>query len=92
MLFVIHGTDKPDSLEVRKANRDAHLEYLANFQSRVGGPLLDEAGQMCGSLIILEAENLAAVQDFVANDPYGNAGLFESVRINEFKKVMWPND
>lgn len=90
MLFVIHGTDKPNSLEIRTANRDAHLAYLSTFDSRVGGPLLDEDGQMCGSLIILEADSLKAVQDFVANDPYGNAGLFESVRINEFKKVMWP--
>ena len=90
MLFVIHAKDKPDSLELRQATRPAHVEYLSTFDTPVGGPLLDENGNMCGSCIILEAPDRAAAEAFVAGDPYGQAGLFESVELHEFMKVSWP--
>lgn len=92
MLFVIHGTDNPDSLHIRKATRSAHLEYMATFATPVGGPVLNEAGDMCGSLIILDVEDLQAARAFVVGDPYGAAGLFESVTVQEFKKVSWPGE
>lgn len=90
MLFVIHALDRPDSLDLRQATRPAHLEFLADFDTPVGGPLLDEEGQMCGSCIVLDVVDRAAAEAFVANDPYGKAGLFTSVTIHEFMKVSWP--
>ncbi len=90
MLFVIHALDKPDSLELRQETRPAHLEFLADFTISVGGPIKDENGEMCGSLIILDVEDRAGAEAFVAGDPYGQAGLFQSVNIHEFMKVAWP--
>lgn len=90
MLFAIYGTDNADSLSIRKATRSAHLDYLAQFNTPVGGPLLDENGEMCGSLILLQVETLADAESFVAGDPYGAAGLFESVLIKGFKVSAWP--
>lgn len=90
MLFVIHAIDRPNSLELRKATRPAHLEFLAGFETPVGGPLLDADGQMCGSCIILDVPDRAAAEAFVENDPYAKAGLFESVDVHEFMKVSWP--
>ena len=41
------------------ANRPAHLAYAHDEKNpakvKIGGPYLDEKGDMCGSLIILEA-------------------------------------
>ncbi len=90
MLFAIRALDKPDSLQLRKDTRAAHLEYLADFTTPVGGPLLDTDGNMCGSLLLLEADSLDAAQAFAEGDPYRKAGLFESVEIHEFMKVAWP--
>lgn len=90
MLFVIHAKDKPNSLDIRKATRDAHLAYMADFDTPVGGPMLDADGNMCGSCIILDVEDRAAADAFVAGDPYGKAGLFESVDVHEFMRVSWP--
>ncbi len=90
MLFVIYAIDRPDSFELRKATRAAHLEFLADFDTPVGGPLLDTDGQMCGSCVVLDVPDRAAAQEFVANDPYAKAGLFESVQLHEFMKVSWP--
>jgi uncharacterized protein YciI len=53
----------------------------------MAGPFL-EAGQMCGSLVILDCESLDAAQAWAAGDPYAAAGLFESVSVTEWKKVI----
>lgn len=90
MLFAIHAIDKPDSLELRKATRPAHLEFLADYEIPVGGPLLDADGEMCGSCLILDVPDRAAAEAFIAGDPYGVAGLFQSVELHEFMKVSWP--
>jgi uncharacterized protein YciI len=52
------------------------------------GPLLDDAGEMIGSLVILDVADMAAAQAWAANDPYAKAGLFESVDLIPWKKVI----
>jgi uncharacterized protein YciI len=90
MIWSIHCEDKPDSLALRQETRPSHVEYLGGFDVAVGGPLINEAGDMCGSCILLEAPDRAAAEAFAANDPYAKAGLFERVSIHEFKTVFWP--
>ncbi len=90
MRFVVIAHDKPNSLELRKSTRDAHLAYMSEFDTLVGGPMLDTNDDMCGSVVIFEAESKAEVEAIAANDPYMLAGLFESVVIRGFKTVMWP--
>lgn len=88
--FVLICTDKPKSLDLRMANREAHLAYAKDFADsiRLGGPLLDAAGDMAGSMFVLEAEDRAAAEAFSANDPYNKAGLFQSVDIRPFRPVL----
>jgi uncharacterized protein YciI len=89
MLFALICRDKPGALEIRKANREAHLAYATAHGGVVfGGPMLDEQGDMIGSMLALEAEDRAAAEAFAANDPYARAGLFESVEITGFRKVF----
>lgn len=90
VLFVLHAIDAPGSAQIRQTTRSDHLEYLSKFDTPVAGPLLDAEGAMAGSCIFLEAADLTAAEQFAANDPYAKAGLFESVSIKEFKKVIWP--
>jgi uncharacterized protein len=81
--------DKPGALEVRKANRAAHLAYIeATGVVEMAGPFLDGDGGMAGSLVILQVDDLAAARDWAAGDPYAQAGLFASVDIREWKKVV----
>lgn len=89
MLYSIYCEDKADSEDLRKANRDAHLAYVEDFDILLGGPMLSEDGEtMIGSLIVMEAEDRAAVDAFTASDPYGLAGLFERVTVRPFRKVI----
>lgn len=89
MRFVLLAKDKPNALQTRLDNRAAHLDYVAaTGVVETGGPLLDEDGEMCGSLIVLEVADLAAAQDWAANDPYAKAGLFGDVTLRAWKKVI----
>lgn len=89
MLFAIYALDKTGSSELRAATRDSHLAYLDGFVSQMllAGPLLNEAGQAVGSLIVVEAETQTAVEALAAADPYAQAGLFESVAIRPYRAV-----
>ncbi len=88
-LYMLLCTDRHGALDIRKANRAAHLDYVAETGCVVlAGPVLDEAGEMAGSLIILDLPDIEAVRAWGAQDPYAQAGLFESVRAQEWKRVI----
>jgi hypothetical protein len=81
--------DKPGHLQTRLDNRAAHLEHIrVSGVVEMAGPFLNPEGQMTGSLVVLEVETLAQAEDWAVNDPYAKAGLFESVSISEWKKVI----
>ncbi len=81
--------DKPGSLQIRLDTRPAHLDHIkSSGVVEMAGPFLSETGEMCGSLVVLEVETLAQAQDWAARDPYALAGLFDSVQITEWKKVI----
>ncbi|MET3664110.1 YciI family protein [Caulobacter sp. 1776] len=85
-LFVIICKDKPGALETRMATRPTHLDYLnGSGLVKAAGPLLSDAGSPIGSLLIIEAEDKAAVQTLLDNDPYTAAGVFESTEIQSWR-------
>ncbi|MDA7475300.1 YciI family protein [Planktomarina temperata] len=45
-------------------------------------------GALQAALLVLEVENMAAAQAWAENDPYNKAGLFESVTLSQWKKVI----
>ncbi|CTQ49675.1 YciI family protein [Jannaschia donghaensis] len=89
MLHALICTDKPDHLEVRKTNREAHLAHLkADPHVIQAGPFINAAGEMSGSLIIFDTPDRAHVEAFAAADPYARAGLFDDVRIETWNRVI----
>ena len=89
-LFVLNCIDKPSGLSLRMATREAHLVWVGGRmdQMKLGGPFLDEAGDMAGSLMIVEAADLAAAKAFNADDPYTRVGLWERVDIRPFRMTI----
>jgi uncharacterized protein len=81
--------DKPGALQVRLDTRAAHVAYLQETGVvDLAGPFLDEAGQMTGSMIVLNVDNMQQARDWAAGDPYAKAGLFASVTLTEWKRVI----
>ncbi|CUH45278.1 MULTISPECIES: YciI family protein [Ruegeria] len=88
MLIALIARDKDGALQTRLDNRAAHLAYIEETGVVAqAGPLLD-GDAMIGSLIILEVEDMAAAQNWADNDPYAKAGLFQSVDLIAWKKVI----
>jgi hypothetical protein len=90
--FAVIGHDGPRGGELRKLHRPAHLaglEPLARAgRIRHAGPLLDERGEPIGSLVVLEAADLAEARAIAARDVYVTEGVFERHEVRETKAVF----
>ncbi len=86
MLFTVINTDRIGQLELRMATRTEHLAFLDSEVTRIvnGGAMLDAEGKPCGSVLIIEAADLAEAEAFAAADPYAKAGLFASSIVRRF--------
>jgi uncharacterized protein YciI len=85
MLFALLCKDKPGSRQVRLDTRPEHVAFLEGLNGErklaFAGPFLDADGKPNGSLVVVEAPDMAAAKALSAADPYARAGLFESVEI-----------
>ncbi|TPN83760.1 hypothetical protein FJ987_05110 [Mesorhizobium sp. CU2] len=88
MLFAFVCKDKPNSLQLRIDTRPPHVAFLEGLNAEgklaFAGPFLNAEGKPDGSLVVVEAPDLAAAQALSAADPYAKAGLFESVEIRQW--------
>lgn len=89
MRAVLICLDNPGHEDLRKATREAHLAHIRSTGVvEMAGPFLSPEGGMTGSLIVLDVPDLAAAKAWAASDPYAKAGLFASVDVREWKKVI----
>jgi uncharacterized protein YciI len=87
--FVLICHDKPASLDLRMATREAHLAYARSSGCvRAGGPFLDPDGQPIGSMLIIETDSLSEAHSFASHDPYALAGLFQSVDLRPWRLAL----
>ena len=89
MLFCVVAIDKPDSLALRMATREAHFAYgKETGVIRLGGPFLDGKDDMAGSLILFEADDIESAKRWHAGDPYVKAGLFAHSEVRPWKPTF----
>jgi uncharacterized protein YciI len=90
MEFVIYALDKPGDGEARRTARAAHLRCITENASHFvyGGPLLGDDGTTRGSLMVLRFDNRAALDSYMAQDPYFSAGIFHSVTVWPSRQVI----
>jgi hypothetical protein len=95
-LFAVWATDHDGILALRERVRPAHRARLRapgtdEVKVVLAGPTLDRpAGCMNGTLLVVEADDLGAVQRFVDGDPYLEAGVYRSVEIRPFVCGLGP--
>lgn len=91
MLFAIHMIDRPGAAELRAEVAEAHREFVGKYVDKMllGGPMLADDGKTAvGSLIVMDFADREAAMDMMAQEPYNQAGLFESVTIRAFHAVV----
>lgn len=98
MYYAIISEDTVNSLDKRKVARPAHLARLQQLADDgrllIAGPhpAVDndnpgEAG-FTGSLVVAEFNSLQDAQTWADEDPYVAAGIYASVIVKPFKKVL----
>ena len=98
MWYAIISEDIENSLEKRGLARPAHLDRLHTLKEAgrllIAGPhpAIDnnepgEAG-FTGSLVVAEFDSLADAQAWADADPYVAGGVYASVTVTPFKKVL----
>lgn len=98
MLYLVMGEDTPGSLAKRLAARPEHLARLQALQAQgrlilagpcpaIDSPDPGPAG-FSGSLIVAEFDSLDAARAWADADPYVAAGVYGSVVVKPFKRVL----
>ena len=90
MQFIITAHDGENMLEKRMAVRPRHLEGMAKLGEHIvcAGGLLDDEGKMKGSVLILDFENRAALDDYLKNEPYVAEHIWEKIEIETANVVI----
>ena len=92
MIFAILLMDRPGTADLRVQIRPEHRAYLAKQADRMAfaGPLTSDDGQTTlGSLLVMEFANRGEVEDWLKNEPFTIAGVYEKPIIHVFNN-MWP--
>lgn len=98
MLYAIISQDRQGSLEDRLQARPAHLQrlqalrdegrlILAGPHPAIDSPDPGSAG-FSGSLVVAEFTSLETATAWADTDPYVRAGVYESVIVKPFRKVL----
>jgi len=98
MLYAFISQDVENSLEARVKARPAHIERLQSLKQQgrliIAGPhpAIDNidpgpAG-FTGSLVVAEFDNLEAAQAWADDDPYVQTGVYQSVIVKPFNRVL----
>ncbi len=92
MPYAIQTKDKPGHGHLRAELRDQHIAYLdANLDKLLaaGGLIDDDGTGGHGGILIVDTDDRAEVEAFVAGDPFSKGGLFESVTVTRWRKAYF---
>lgn len=88
--FIIRAYDGEGMLERRLEVRPSHLEGMKTMREHVicAGGLLDDEGNMKGSILIMEFESCEELNDYLTNEPYVQHHVWEKIEIERMNVVI----
>lgn len=90
MQFIIKAYDGPNMLDKRMEVRPRHLEGMAKLGKQIicAGGLLDEQGKMKGSALVMEFPDRAALDEYLAGEPYVVEGVWQKIEVEILNVVL----
>ena len=90
MQFMIKALDGEGKLEKRMEVRPRHLESMKKLGAHIicAGGLLDDAGKMKGSVLILDFASRAELDTYLAAEPYVVEQVWETVEVETMNVVI----
>lgn len=90
MQYVIKAYDGENMLEKRMQVRGAHLENLKTIDGKIlcGGGLLDENGNMKGSVLVLDVDDKSKLDAYLESEPYIKSGVWQKIEVDPMNVVI----
>ena len=94
MQFLVVARDGSDegAIERRQRTRPTHLASIAPLVEGgnilVGGAILNEAGDMVGSMLLVEFPDRSGVDAWLEADPYVTDGVWREVEVTPFRTAV----
>ncbi len=91
MQFIVKAYDGEGMLEKRMEVRPRHLEGMKKLGSHIlcAGGLLDENGKMKGSALVLEFDDRAGLDAYLASEPYVVEHVWEKIEVDPINVVIF---
>ena len=94
MQFVVVARDgnDDDAIERRKRVRPTHLAAIAPLVEDghvlVGGAILNDDGDMVGSMLLVEFPDRNGLDAWLERDPYVTGGVWKEVEVRPFRAAV----
>ena len=96
MQYLITAHDGPDMLEKRMEVRPRHLENMEKLKEAgtvvCAGGILDEAGRLVGSALVLDFASRDLLDAYLASEPYIVEKVWEIVTVEPMHVVILRNE
>jgi len=90
MQFIIKAYDGAGMLDKRMEVRPRHLEGMGKLGKHIicAGGLLDDAGKMKGSVLVMEFQTRGELDEYIANEPYVLEHVWEKIEVEPLNVVI----
>lgn len=96
MQYLITAHDGPDMLEKRMEVRPRHLANMEKVKKAgsvvCAGGILDEAGRLVGSALVLDFSTKDLLDEYLTNEPYITEKVWETVTVEPMHVVILRNE
>jgi uncharacterized protein len=90
VIIAYDGTDE-GALQRRMHVREAHLENVRKLKAAgsfiEGGAVLNENGQMTGSVVLVAFPSRKELDAWLSADPYVTGGVWQQIEVKPFRCV-----
>ena len=87
---MIKAYDGEGMLDKRMEVRPRHLEGMKALGKQIvcAGGLLDDEGKMKGSALVMEFPDRAALDEYLAHEPYAVENVWQKVEVEQMNVVL----
>lgn len=88
-VIIAHDGNDSEATERRQKTRPAHLAGAKILKEKnqliAGGAILDQQGQMTGSVMIVQFESEEEFQQWYDEEPYIQEGVWKNIEVKPFR-------
>ncbi len=94
MQFLVVAKDgmDGDAIERRRRTRPTHLQSIQPLVDGgnvlVGGAILNDVGDMIGSMLLVEFADGEGVDAWLSGDPYVTDGVWQNIEVHPFRTAV----